>query len=89
MFLLPVAIFVLFINIAASADPVYAPATISDNSSNFADSNSTITWGSLPEGITYSAGTPSRISEGLSTYYTMTNGFVSTVFSQGIPDGKD
>lgn len=84
--ILPVFITLLISPINAT-DPVYSPQTLNDSVGNFADNTSTLTWASLPEGESYAASSPSRISAGLTAFYDMVHGFVSAVFSKGFPDG--
>ncbi|XP_052772659.1 prominin-1-like [Mya arenaria] len=69
-----------------AVDPVFTPEILSDAAGNTADSASMITWAGWPATDGYLLSEPSRISEGLSTYYSMVHGFIDAVFAKGFPD---
>ena len=76
------------LNLTESSTPVYSPQNLSDASGNFAFSNATIIWASLPTGQPYRGISVSRISGGLEAFYGMVHGFITVVLPKGIPDGR-
>ncbi|XP_060065565.1 prominin-1-A-like [Ylistrum balloti] len=68
-----------------TADPTISEATISDNSGNSADENSTITWVSSSSTVDYKADDLSYSDGGLTTLNSMAKGFVNLCFPGGFP----